>query len=65
MYFDRTYIVPCTVIVFVFALEFHSLVCDIEGVYKLPMVQEEGHEVVLFFVRYIKDEAKGRMCLYG
>lgn len=56
---------PCTIIVFVFALEFHSLVCYIEGVYKLPMVQEEGHEVVLLFVRYIKYEARGRMCLDG
>lgn len=56
---SQTYIVPCTVIVFLLAPDFDSLLCYVEGVYKLPVGQEESHEVVLLDVRYIKDEAKG------
>lgn len=54
----HTYIVPCTVIVFLLAPDFDSLLFYIESVYELPVGQEQGHEVVLLDVRYIKDEAK-------
>lgn len=50
---------PCTIIVFLLTLDFDSLVCYIEGVYKLPMGQKESHEVVLLDIRYIEDETKG------
>lgn len=62
---DWTYIVPRAVIVFLLALDFDSLVCDVEGVHELPVGQEESHEVVLLDVGYIKDEAKGRVRLQG
>ena len=56
---SHTYIVPGTVIVFLLAPDFDSLLCCVEGVNKLPVGQEESHEVVLLDVRYIKDEAEG------
>lgn len=56
---------PCTVIILLLTLEFDSLICYIKGVNQLPMGQKESQEVVFLDIRYIKDEAKGRICLQG
>lgn len=60
-----TYIVPCSVIVFLLTPDFDSLVCYVEGVHQFSMGQEESHEIVLLGIRYIKYGTKGRMCLQG
>lgn len=56
---------PSTVVVFLLAPDFDSLVRYVEGVHKLPVGQEESHEVLLLDIRYIKDEAKRRVGLQG
>ena len=49
---------PCTIVVFLITPNFDSLISNVEGVYKLPVGQEESHEVVLLVISYIKDEAE-------
>lgn len=56
---------PCTIVVFLLALNFDSLICNVEGVYELPVSQEKSHEVVLLVIRYIKDETEGWLGLQG